>query len=359
MTRRIVGDLEPDGRRFIQPQPGRSHRARVPWARILAAAWVTALLAGCSSARESISYTPVREKFKTISREPRPLTDDEKSRVTILCMETAKEISAGVGAYARGAIKLARAWCGGISAVAGLLLALFCWWLAKRRIVGWRAFILSLLGAWGIAALAGWWTYQRVQLPLVRGLIASDWQLRELKQDGWIPGTTDPARVDSTTNCVDRIRDVAQGNDCCDRQAAAYPPLFKDLPPLPREPGGTNSMAYRKGLQSRAEDMINLLAVEASWQPGDRPIETAELFDRNPRFVQAVTDRYGDLAYQLFMRGVPAGVPAGPILIVLLVVLLVANSTLALATQRRKAALRRDLAPHHHRNPNPEEVPGV
>lgn len=345
MVRRVAKETAAGGRLFTGPRWARPHRPRVYLAGMLAIGWVAVLMAGCSPAPQSISYQPVREKFKAVSREQQ-IGDAEKARVTILCTETAKEISGGVGTYARGAIVFALAWCLAISMAAGLLLAGLCWWLAKRRIVGWPAFTCALLGAWGLAALASWGTYRAVQLPLLRGLVAADWQLRELKQDGWIPGTTDPARVDFTANCVDRIRDVMRGSDCCDQQVAAYPPLFKDLPPLPREPGGTNSMSYRKGLQSRALDIDSLLAVDAVWEPGDRPIEAAEVFKRDPVLVKAVSERYGDLAYLLFMRGLPPGIPAGPMVIVFATVLLVAISTLALVTQRRNAAIRRLLATH-------------
>jgi hypothetical protein len=324
-----------------------SNRAYFP--RLIALLWITILLQGCSPARESITYTSVREKFKAVPRDDsRSLSDSEKAQIAVPCAETATEISSGLQSFAHGAISFALVWCLAIGVVAGLLLACLCWWLAKRRIVGWPPFAYALLGAWGLAALASWGLYAGVQLPRVRGLVASDWLLRELKQDSWIPGTKDPARLDFTANCVDRIQEVAQGRESCDQQMAAYPPLFKGLPPLPRDPAGTNTVAYRRGLQSRAEDMVRLLEVETVWEPVDRPLSAAAVFEKNSVFRAAVNERYGQLAYLLLLRGLPPGVPAGPIVIIVIVVPLVAVSVLAIATQTKKRRLRKRLegVPH-------------
>lgn len=349
VLRQIIEEIQAAGQFFEPERPLRARqsvRAYLP--RLIALLGVVVLLQGCSPTRESITYTPVGEKFKAVSRDDsQPLSDAGKAEVAIPCAETATEISNGVQGYARGAISFALVWCLAISLAVGLLLAWLCWWLAKRRIVGWPAFAYALLGAWGLAALASWGIYFGVQLPKVRGLVAADWLLRELKQDGWIPGTKDPARIDFTANCVDRIREVAQGRESCDEQMAAYPPLFKGLPPLPRDPAGTNTVAYRRGLQSRAEDMVRLLEVETVWEPSDRPLSAAVVFEKNSVFRTAVNERYGQLAYPLLLRGLPPGVPAGPILIIIVVVPLVAVSVLALATQSKKRNLRKRLAGVH------------
>ncbi len=350
MVLRRVMKLQVAGRLLEQENSLRawqSVRACLP--RVIALLWVVVLLQGCSPARESITYTPVREKFKAVSRDDsRPLGDAEKAQIAVPCAETATEISGHVQSFAHGSILFALVWCLAISVVTGLLLAWLCWWLAKRRIVGWPAFAYGLLGAWGLAALASWGLYAGVQLPKVRNLVAADWLLRELKQDSWIPGTKDPARFDFTANCVDRIQEVVQGRESCDEQMAVYPPLFKGLSPLPLDRAGTNTVAYRQGLQSRAEDMVRLLEVETVWQPVDRPLSAAAVFEKNPVFRVAANERYGQLAYLLLLRGLPPGVPAGPILIIIVVIPLVAVSVLALATQSKKRNLRKRLEGARH-----------
>lgn len=351
VLRRVMEKIRAAGRLFEPEHPLRawqSVRAYLP--RVIALLGIAVLLQGCSPTRESITYTPVREKFKAVSRDDsRPLSDSEKAQIAVPCAETATEISNGVQSFARGAISFALVWCLAISVTTGLLLAGLCWWLAKRRIVGWPAFAYALLGAWGLAALASWGLYAGVQLPRVRSLVAADWLLRELKQDSWIPGTKDTARFDFTANCVDRIQEVVQGRESCDQQMEAYLPLFKGLPPLPRDRAGTNTVAYRRGLQSRAEDMVRLLEVETVWEPVDRPLSAAAIFERNPVFRTAANERYGQLAYLLLLRGLPPGVPAGPILIIIIVVPLVAVSVLAVATQSKKRSLRKRLIVVHAR----------
>lgn len=314
----------------------------------------------CSVAEESIRYTTVSERFRGIEQSTgeagQILQDSQKLEVAERCIETARDISGPVNAYARGSLRFAALAAPAVAVTGGIALALLFEWLSRRRRVGWANWLLALLGCYAAAGVGAWGIYCTNVLPTAVEMAGADRMLRELKRDGWIPATKDLALQDNTTNCVDRLNVIKAGreDDALGKKLEGYEPLYKDIEALPVSAAGVNRVAYWEGVKSRATDAARLLDVALTWQERDRPLGPSEVLRANPQFRDGARERwagvqpgggpwYRELAYLLIYEGVPGGLPTAAALVILFVVPVTANLLLLVLTRIRKQRVLRRL----------------